>query len=328
MLATFSHIARALVGLNLNRWLVVFSPLVGWAKIQPLVGLKFKPKPQTQNHARDMFRSGIFLLSQVITDKRVEDTMEKSFLINPTIEMIICGLLCHLFLRAIGSFIGGFIVRHKGIKTNYTRKINHLILFALPMAFFSLYTYEESLMTAVFSFPIGFVDLTIYIKPIRERIGIIQTAFLSFDRPEDRPHTLLWLSTQRVASYSVLIPLLIYLNSVGKMSLLYIPVLINGIGDGLAEPVGVRFGKHTYKAYALFSKKKYVRSIEGSACVFITSIITVLALHSSFCPNQFIAALIGIPIVMTLAEAIAPHSWDSPFLYAVSGLAVFGILQI
>ena len=112
------------------------------------------------------------------------------------------------------------------------------------------------------------------------------------------------------------------------MSLLYVPILINGVGDGLAEPVGVRFGKHTYETYALFSKKKYVRSIEGSACIFIMSLITVLALHSSFSPNQFIAALISIPVIMTLGEAIAPHSWDSPFLFAVGGLAVFGILQI
>ena len=245
--------------------------------------------------------------------------METNFLITEATKITIYYVV---------AFVGGLFVRHKGVRTNYTRKMNHFALFFLPMVVHSLFTYEENLVTTVLSFVFGIVSLAIYIKPIRERAEIIRTAFLSFDRPEDRPHTLLWLSTQLVATQFVLISLIIYLYLAGKMSLLYIPILINGVGDGLAEPVGVRFGKHTYEAYALFSRKKYVRSIEGSACIFIMSIITVLALHSSFSPNQFIAALISIPVIMTLGEAIAPHSWDSPFLFAVGGLAVFGILQI
>ena len=206
----------------------------------------------------------------------------------------------------IVALVGGLLVHHKGIKTNYTRKINHFALFFLPMAVYSLFTYEESLLTIILSFAISIAFLAIYVEPIRERIGIIKTAFLSFDRPEDRPHTLLWLSTQIGATFLMMIPTMIYLYSVERIALLYIPILINGIGDGLAEPVGIRFGKHTYEVNALFSKKKYVRSIEGSVCVLVTSLIVTLLLYSSFTSNQFIAALIAIPIVMTLAEAVAP----------------------
>ena len=39
------------------------------------------------------------------------------------------------------------------------------------------------------------------------------------------------------------------------MELVIIIMIINGIGDGLAEPIGIRFGKHKYKIYALFQKK-------------------------------------------------------------------------
>jgi phytol kinase len=218
------------------------------------------------------------------------------------------------------AFTGGLLVRYKGIRTNYTRKINHFVLFFLPTIFESQFNYESTLTTAVLSFVFGIISLVIYIKPVRDRVEFVKVAFSSFDRPEDRPHTLLWLSTQITATYLVIIPLIIYLYSAGKMSLLAIPVIINGVGDGLAEPVGIRFGKHTYSAYALFSRKKYVRSIEGSACIFITSIITTLALHPYFSVNQLCIALIVIPIVMTLAEAIAPHTWDSPFLFAIAGL--------
>ena len=100
--------------------------------------------------------------------------------------------------------------------------------------------------------------------------------FLSFDRPEDRPNTLLWLTTQTAVGYLIVIPIIIYFFKIGYEDLLLIPILVNGIGDGLAEPIGVRFGRLKYKTYALFSKIKYERTIEGSACVFFTSIIVLI----------------------------------------------------
>ena len=226
------------------------------------------------------------------------------------------------------QYCTGLLVRHKGVKVNYTRKINHFALFFVPLFLRSVFPHEPSFGRFITGCVIGTLILFIYIKPLRNKIPGIATMFLSFDRPEDRPHTLRWLVIQYIASYIVLIPILIYLDSIGKPSLLLIPFLVNGIGDGLAEPVGVRFGRHKYSVYALFSKKKYVRSLEGSACVFVTSIVTVLLLYTSFTPNQFLAAIVSIPISMTLTEAIAPHTIDSPFLYAASGLATFGILQI
>ena len=112
------------------------------------------------------------------------------------------------------------------------------------------------------------------------------------------------------------------------MELVFIVMFINGFGDSLAEPVGIRFGKHKYETYALFTKKKYVRSLEGSACVLIVSIIVVMLFQSSFSQTQFIVALLILPIAMTLAEAFAPHSWDNPFLTAVGQIILFLILFI
>jgi dolichol kinase len=114
----------------------------------------------------------------------------------------------------------------------------------------------------------------------------------------------------------------------GLSNLIFIPILINGIGDGLAEPVGIRFGRLKYKTYALFSKRKYVRTIEGSACVFITSIIVIFLFKSYFSPAEFICALIVIPIAMTLAEAFAPHTWDTPFLFFVGYMSLYIITRI
>ncbi|WP_139487915.1 hypothetical protein [Brevibacillus dissolubilis] len=165
--------------------------------------------------------------------------------------------------------------------------------------------------------------MVIYIEPIRKRSWIINRMFVSFDRPEDRPHTLLWLVTQLLGMYVVMIPFFLFFQSLGYMALAIIPILINGLGDGLAEPVGVKWGKHKYQVRALFSTKKYWRSIEGSACVFIASVLILIGFSSSFTGMQLTVALLTLPILMTLTEAFSPHTWDTPFLLLVGFVTLY-----
>ena len=130
------------------------------------------------------------------------------------------------------------------------------------------------------------------------------------------------------AAYVVLILVLWWLSTYEKTVLIYIAVLISGIGDGLAEPVGVRFGKRTYQTRALFTDRKYTRSIEGSACVFISGILAIVLMQEHLTLIQIVLALIIIPIAMTLAEAFSPHTWDAPFLYAVGGVSTVAVLEL
>jgi dolichol kinase len=245
--------------------------------------------------------------------------VESVFLLN----QIVKGLLLYLI-----QYGNGLLVRHGGVRVNYTRKINHFALFFIPMYLDRVFAYENSLGLFVLGSCMVIITLAIYVKPLRERVPFIATMFLSFDRPEDRPRTLLWLSTQITTGFLVIIPMIILFAQQGLLDLVLIPILINGIGDGLAEPVGVRFGKHTYEVYALFTDKKYLRSLEGSACVFITSILVVAFHFAYFTQPQFIVALIALPFLMTLAEALAPHTWDTPFLFFVGYSSLFLISLI
>ena len=129
-------------------------------------------------------------------------------------------------------------------------------------------------------------------------------------------------------SYIVLGIVSFYLANYKALELLSIPILINGIGDGLAEPIGIRFGKHRYQTRALFTSKKHIRSIEGSACVFITSILVIYYNNYPFTDLQFVVAITAIPILMTLAEAFSPHTWDSSLLYGTGGMTLIGILNL
>ena len=141
------------------------------------------------------------------------------------------------------AYASGSLVYYKGVKVNYTRKINHFALFFVPMFLDNIIPVEHSIESIIIGSFIAVGGLIIYIKPVRNKSRIIQRMFLSFDRPEDRPNTLLWLSTQLTVGYLILIPIMIYFFTLGYGVLILIPILVNGIGDGLAEPVGVRFGR-------------------------------------------------------------------------------------
>lgn len=257
---------------------------------------------------------------------------------NIIIDFIMMSQFMKLFLTFIIWFLAGLLVLKKGVKVNYTRKINHFSLMFIPF-FMDMILKRASESGAskdlvndiIFSslgLLLGLVYLFIFVTPIRERSSILKTAFASIDRPEDRPNTLLWITTQTAANFVVTIPFFAYLLIINKMELIFIVILINGFGDGLAEPVGIRFGKHHYETYALFTNKKYKRTIEGSMCVFIVSIITIMLFQASFTQTQFLIALVAIPIIMTLAEALAPHSLDNPFLSLVGQVSLILIIFI
>ena len=236
--------------------------------------------------------------------------MGKLFWINQIIKLIVFFLI---------TYYGGWLVRYRGVKVGYTRKINHFALFFLPLFVDDLFPYEKSLYSISIGLLLLITSMSLYCNYLRKRSGILSTSFLSFDRPEDRPYTLTWCTTQIMASSLVIFGLLVCFSAIGRLDLIYIPILISGIGDGLAEPIGVRFGRHTYVTKAVFGSRYYHRSFEGSACVFLTSFIVVAFFKSSFGEMQFWSVLMFLPLLITLTEAKAPHTWDQPFIYMASG---------
>ena len=101
-----------------------------------------------------------------------------------------------------------------------------------------------------------FVPFYLQIKPIRRRATFLMLVFRAYDRPQDRPYTLTWLLTQLAGGYVITLGLFLYLDARGSGVVppgagqaILIPIVVNVIGDGLAEPVGIRWagqGTTTY----------------------------------------------------------------------------------
>jgi len=112
------------------------------------------------------------------------------------------------------------------------------------------------------------------------------------------------------------------------LDLLALPLIITAFGDGLAEPIGIRFGKRKYKTRDLFGDRIYTRSYEGSSMVFLSSIVALIAFNNLFLRKELICLFAVLPLLMTTTEAHSPHTWDNPFLYLVGGLAIYFIVLL
>ena len=153
-------------------------------------------------------------------------------------------------------FLSWIVLRYN-IKINYTRKLGNLL--KIPKYFVAdlipAFTSTALSMTTALA-----INQTLfcfmYYRKCRERVPFFAYVFLSQDRREDRPDTLIFQVTEDIMRFGIYFPFkLLVLDLIQKPSIIFIPIAVNNIGDGLAEPVGVAFGKHKYTTTALYHSK-------------------------------------------------------------------------
>ncbi|DAZ94937.1 TPA: hypothetical protein N0F65_012654 [Lagenidium giganteum] len=234
------------------------------------------------------------------------------------------GLVCRYFCDVDEK---GYIITNKSskFKVNYTRKLQHFAAYMVPLVIKSHVSGPLALAWGDFFSMMGFLVL---IKPIREHSKFFMLQFNSLDRPEDRPETLKWIIAGNIApGMFILLFFKWLLADFGALT--FIIVFITGIGDGLAEPVGIAWGKHKYKTRGCFSPRKYTRSWEGSACVFMSGMIFPALQYADFANfTQVLAAMLILPPTMAYAEATAPHTMDTPVLMVGCGVILYAIVHL
>lgn len=234
---------------------------------------------------------------------------------------VLGGLICRKFCDTDEK---GYIIytRKTAFKVNYTRKLQHFAAYLVPLI--NPFGQHEGLIPHLWETFFVMLTFLLLIKPLRENCRFFMLQFNAMDRPEDRPHTLKWIILGNLLPGLLLSVCFqnLFEKVLDEPYLVMIVVIAVGIGDGLAEPVGMYLGKHKYKVPAWNFKRTYTRSWEGSACVFLTTLIAVLIFGGEFnTARQFVAALVILPPLMTFAEAFAPHSMDTPVMM-LSGYTV------
>jgi phytol kinase len=226
--------------------------------------------------------------------------------------------------------IFGTFVERWGVNVAFTRKTFHILgTFIFPLTFVPAVLEGEELyrqwyLSVTWSSLLVFVlPFVLMVRPIRSRVRFLYLGHRCFDRPEDRPYTLLWFISQMLAIGVLLVPMAQYFAAKGVWSLYLIAATANGLGDGLAEPLGKIFGKKKYTVRALFTKRKYTRSYVGSACVGVFTALGIVLNAHVLSTGELIALLAILPALMIIIEAKSPHTWDNLFLYAGCWLVIY-----
>lgn len=224
----------------------------------------------------------------------------------------------------------------KGFKVNYTRKIQHFCAYAVPILIPSPFG-AETPVTIAWGNMATLLGFLIVIKPIREFHAFFMMQFNSFDRPEDRPFTLKWIILGDIVPgmfvleffYFLLAPYKI--NGYPATAVCYIFAMVTGLGDGLAEPVGVHWGTHKYEVGAIMGGdgRKYQRSFEGSCCVaWFTYVFIAQRWYLFVNASAFWLSMLVLPPIMAWAEARSPHTMDTPFLFIVGGVWLWVVIYM
>ena len=246
------------------------------------------------------------------------------------IMSLIGGALCRYYCKVDDK---GYIISSKNswFKVNYTRKLQHFAAYLIPLVSATSQVgtslHPEGIIPHLWESLFVLLIFLLLIKPIRENSGFFMLQFNSLDRPEDRPYTLKWIVLGNILPGLILGTIFKQLfEHLDEPNLVLIIIFIIGIGDGLAEPVGIYLGKKKYVVPSWSLGKRYTRSYAGSACVFLSAVIFTLIFYPEFNHlPQFIVAIILIPPIMTLVEAIAPHSMDTPMMMIVGFSLLYAI---
>lgn len=284
---------------------------------------------------------GVFCVIYAIIDPGTFGTLGDKFIyINATggfvFEMFVRYLMSHVVLRYRDS--------SKRI-INYTRKLGNAV--RVPKYFFIDDLLPDEYSTACSLLLMFAIDQTLYIIAFSHYVRskdncfcrLLRFTFLSQDRPEDRPDTLRMQVTEDLMRFAIYLPFRLWFGPLSHDSVVYIPIFVNTVGDGLAEPVGIFFSRFfharcgwdvTYKTRSLYTTQggwwsgDFVRSYPGSSCVFVTSVLSLVVMRDLFTSSQFYFLLFTFPYWMTMAEAYAPHTNDGPMLAIVGcGLLIF-----
>lgn len=260
---------------------------------------------------------------------------EKAFFMHSGIKLFIMmilslggGLLCRHYCNIDEK---GYITSSKNnwFKVNYTRKIQHFAAYLVPLI--SPPTKPFGILPHLWESLFVLFMFLVLIKPIREFSKFFMLQFNSLDRIEDRPNTLKWIVLGNMLPGLLIITIFkqLFETYLNLPLLASIVVFTVAIGDGLAEPVGTYLGKKKYVVPSWNLKNRYVRSYAGSACVYICAVLFILLYKGQFAnPQEFWTAILLFPPVMTLSEAFAPHSMDTPIMMLIGFSLLFGICAI
>ncbi len=211
------------------------------------------------------------------------------------------------------GFLSGILKRRAHWPTGYTRKLFHFLIFFTAAG---LHLWGGMPAVNVLGAGMGIYVLLVV------SAGEGNFFFEALAREKDAPRR----------GFFIILP---YLTTAlgGLLSNLFfggfalMGYLVGGAADAIAEPVGVRFGKHLYRVASLRRVAISERSVEGSISVFVAASIlsgVVFLLYYRLGISAAMLAALSVGGAISAIEAISPHGADNLTIQlTASGLTCF-----
>lgn len=208
-------------------------------------------------------------------------------------------------------YLAGYLKRHKGWPTGYSRKLFHFTIFGTVAV---LHSTGGTPAVCLFG---AMTSLVVFHAVL---LGDGHLLYEAMAREKDAPRR----------TWYIVIPYFATLVGGVCSSLLFgkaavAGYLVAGLGDAIGEPAGVMFGKHRYRV-PTFGRIQCTRSLEGSAAVCAVSIgaaFAALSLCGSGSTVGHDAGLaLAIGAVSAGVEAVSPHGWDNATMQIVPSFLV------
>lgn len=214
------------------------------------------------------------------------------------------GFLTGLALLWVGT--GYLKVRGIGAEGDI-RKVNHIAAFAGGALLFGWLPEPVARGSLYLLCPIILIMVTV-VCHFRER-ALFRYAFEANTRRSDAPHQAVYFWSSWLISILALLAIDLTFDS---MRVTRVAALIVGLADGIAEPVGRRWGRHRYRVRSLWGPPTS-RSWEGSTAVFLATLAVTLGCFSVSEQGRlaWVVAVVGIALAVTLVEAISPRGSDN-----------------
>ena len=236
--------------------------------------------------------------------------------IPPFPQILIFSLVSAVAILGSG-FLCGALKRYAGWKTGYTRKTLHFFIFFTAVG---LHIWGGMPAVNVLGVGMGiFVLLSV-------KAGDGNFFFESMAREKDFPRR----------GYFIIVPYLT--TAIGGISsnLLFgssaiMGYALCGAADAVAEPVGVRFGKHRYRVPSLRKVRVSERSVEGSLSIFVVSVFLSFLFFSFLYHMPFSSAFISsllLSVMLVLVEAVSFHGADNLTIQLTASGLTYLFIQI
>ena len=210
-------------------------------------------------------------------------------------------LLLPILVISIAAALLAGRMKQKGVRTPYTRKTFHFVIFSLA----GILQYYYGLKAVSLLGGIVFIMVVIAVV-----VGDKWWFYKALARETDAPHEKKFIILPLLATATGGV-----LSNIFFPATAYIGYFVGGWGDAIGEPVGTRWGKHRYTVPTLFGVRA-TRSLEGSTAVMLLSALIAgfclyhtpafnLSLGTSF----FYGLICGVAAASV--EAISSHGLDN-----------------